>query len=37
MGISEKRCKSYFIDNYFEHECSVNTSIREAFENIPEV
>lgn len=31
MGISEEKMK-IVIKNYFEKECSVNTSIREAFE-----
>lgn len=31
MGISEKKMR-IVINNYFKQECSVNTSIREAFE-----
>lgn len=31
MGISEKKMQ-IVINNYFKQECSVNTSIREAFE-----
>ena len=31
MGISEKKMQ-IIINNYFEQECDVNTSIREAFE-----